>query len=112
MARLFVDYEPGIHWSQCQMQSGTTGINTLRIYNPTKQAQDHDPRGEFVSRWVPELVAAPLSYPLPIVDLGSAVRMARARLGEYRRRPEVRESLAVVAQKYGSRKGRPISPKR
>jgi len=31
LARVFTDYEPGIHWSQVQMQSGTTGINTLRI---------------------------------------------------------------------------------
>ncbi|MDP4608346.1 MAG: deoxyribodipyrimidine photo-lyase, partial [Burkholderiaceae bacterium] len=41
LATQFLDYEPGIHWSQMQMQSGTTGINTTRVYNPIKQAQDH-----------------------------------------------------------------------
>jgi deoxyribodipyrimidine photo-lyase len=45
LARQFLDFEPGIHWSQMQMQSGTTGINTLRIYSPRKQALDHDPEG-------------------------------------------------------------------
>ena len=27
LARLFLDYEPGIHLSQLQMQAGITGIN-------------------------------------------------------------------------------------
>ncbi len=45
LARMFTDYEPGIHWSQVQMQSGTTGINTIRIYNVVKQGYDQDPRG-------------------------------------------------------------------
>lgn len=51
LARLYTDYEPGIHWPQIQMQSGTTGINTIRIYNPVKQALDQDPTGVFVARW-------------------------------------------------------------
>ncbi|MEM8548641.1 MAG: FAD-binding domain-containing protein, partial [Pseudomonadota bacterium] len=59
LARYFTDYEPGIHWSQAQMQSGTTGINTVRIYNPVKQGMDQDPTGEFTRRWVPELAALP-----------------------------------------------------
>ena len=37
------------------MQSGTTGINTIRIYNPVKQGYDHDPDGAFVKTWLPEL---------------------------------------------------------
>lgn len=43
LAQRFVDYEPGIHFSQIQMQSGTTGINVNRMYNPVKQSQDQDP---------------------------------------------------------------------
>ena len=34
LGHLFADYEPGIHYSQVQMQSGTTGMNAVRIYNP------------------------------------------------------------------------------
>jgi hypothetical protein len=59
LARQFVDYEPGIHWSQVQMQSGTTGINTMRVYNPVKQGHDQDPEGVFVRRWVPEVADVP-----------------------------------------------------
>jgi pimeloyl-ACP methyl ester carboxylesterase len=59
LARHFLDFEPGIHWSQMQMQSGTTGINTVRIYNPVKQSHDHDPAGRFIRRWIPELERVP-----------------------------------------------------
>jgi deoxyribodipyrimidine photo-lyase len=118
LARLFVDYEPGIHWSQTQMQSGTTGMNTLRIYSPTKQAKDHDPKGVFIRRWIPELrdladkwIATPWlrpelagGYRQPIVEHTAAVREARAKLASFRRQPGVRAQIGEVMKKHGSRK--------
>lgn len=62
LAREFLDYEPGIHYPQVQMQSGTTGINTIRIYSPTKQALDQDPEGQFIRQWCPELRNVPTAY--------------------------------------------------
>ncbi len=120
LARLFLDYEPGIHISQCQMQSGTTGINTLRIYNPIKQGLEHDPRGVFIRQWIPELqdVPAPLlhcptrlvangtarAYPRPIVSHLEAVRAARSRIAIARADATFREESERVFKRHGSRK--------
>jgi deoxyribodipyrimidine photo-lyase len=102
LARQFLDFEPGIHWSQMQMQSGTTGINTLRIYSPAKQAADHDPLGEYVRRWVPEFGSA--AYPAPIVDERSAVAAAKQRLYGLRQTSEARDEAGAIQQRHGSRK--------
>ncbi|WPZ36862.1 FAD-binding domain-containing protein [Thalassobaculum sp. OXR-137] len=123
LARLFTDYEPGIHWSQTQMQSGTTGINTARIYNPVKQGLDHDPAGTFVRRWVPELAQVPtpfihapwklsplerrdlaLAYPDPVVEPVTAAREARARIWGVRGDTAFREAADAIQDRHGSRK--------
>ena len=55
LAKVFLDYEPGIHLSQLQMQAGVVGFKAIRVYNPYKQYLDHEPEVIFVKRWVPEL---------------------------------------------------------
>ena len=121
LARLFTDYEPGIHWPQVQMQSGQTGINTPRIYNPIKQGLDQDPEGIFTRRWVPELEHVPLSllqtpwlaegverngYPDPIVDPIAAARAAKDRLTALRRSAGYQAAARQVFEAHGSRKRR------
>ena len=118
LGRLWTDYAPGIHWAQAQMQSGVTGINTLRIYNPVKQGRDQDPAGAFTRRWVPEVAglddahlqepwrapSPPRGYPAPLVDPVAAAREARDRVYAHRRRPGFREEADAVARAHGSRK--------
>lgn len=55
MAQWMADYVPGIHLSQLQMQAALTGINTIRVYDPTKQLTDHDRDARFVRAMVAEL---------------------------------------------------------
>jgi len=102
LARQFLDFEPGIHWSQMQMQSGTTGINTLRIYSPAKQAQDQDPQGLYIRRWVPEFGTA--AYPRPIVDDKAALAHAKACLYGLRQTQGARTEADAIQHKHGSRK--------
>ncbi len=69
MARIMADYLPGIHLSQLQMQAGVVGINTVRVYNPSKQILDNDPECTFIRRFVPELRELP-----PAAIIAHAVR--------------------------------------
>jgi deoxyribodipyrimidine photo-lyase len=126
LAREFLDYEPGIHYSQCQMQSGTTGINAIRIYNPVKQAHDHDPQGEFVRQWIPQLKRVPdayifepwrmtaavqaaagcvieRDYPAPVVDHEAAARHARDAVWAVRREGTFKQEAGTIYRKHGSR---------
>jgi deoxyribodipyrimidine photo-lyase len=127
LATQFLDYEPGIHWSQLQMQSGTTGINTTRVYNPIKQAQDHDPKGIFVRRWLPSMRPIPNTWlfepwkmPIdlqhaagirpgaelatPVVDLALATKESKHQLQARRNTAQVRDGKAAVVEKHASRK--------
>ncbi len=127
LAKHFIDFEPGIHFSQAQMQSGVTGINTIRIYSPKKQAIEQDPTGEFIRKYCPELAALPtedlaephltppliaaavgyvsgVSYPDPIVDPETAYNSAKVRIFDWMEKPSVRKAANAVYQKHGSRK--------
>jgi deoxyribodipyrimidine photo-lyase len=102
LARQFLDFEPGIHWSQMQMQSGTTGINTLRIYSPAKQARDQDPQGDYVRRWVPEFGTP--AYAAPVVDERVALAFAKERLYGLRKGATAGHEAQAIQQQHGSRK--------
>lgn len=123
LARLFLDFEPGIHYAQFQMQAGVTGINTIRIYNPVKQGEEKDPTGNFVKTWLPELAEIPASlvhapwqlsameqlmynlelgvtYPQPIVDLKQSYTAAQALLWSWREKPEVKREVRRILKRH------------
>lgn len=119
LAQLFLDFEPGIHFGQFQMQAGLTGYNTLRLYNPTAQVLKHDPAGAFVRRWLPELRDVPMpllaepwkmtpmeqtfygcvigeDYPAPIVDFEAAARERKAQYWTVRQSALAQQELPRV----------------
>jgi len=94
----------------------------LRIYNPTKQAIDQDPRGIFIRRWLPELAPVPdrhlqtpwtwdeagtlldHRYPAPIVDVAAAARAARDAVWGVRKGGDFRTEAQRIVHKHASRK--------
>ncbi|MBA3910271.1 MAG: deoxyribodipyrimidine photolyase [Rhodobacter sp.] len=121
LARMFTDYEPGIHWPQVQMQSGTSGINIPRICNPVKHGQNQDPTGAFTRRWLPELAPVPDAflqepwkwsearqllgrrYPEPIIDVATAARAARDVVWQARKTTGFAEEAARIVHSHSSR---------
>ena len=118
LAELFTDYEPGIHISQVQMQSGVTGINLPRIYSIPKQSMDQDPSAEWIKNLLPQLNnveprlihSAELNdvYLPQIVDLKVSAKFARDKVWGIRKSKEFKEEARRVYLKHGSRRKRNV----
>ena len=126
-----VDADPAINYTQWQMQTGVTGVHSMRIYNPRKQVRDNDPDGEFVYRFVPELRDLPAEYldhpektplhvqsecgveigddyPRPVVDYEAKRQSAQERFGRLRERAsEALEDPEIRRRASFSRRGGP-----
>jgi deoxyribodipyrimidine photo-lyase len=117
--------------ARCRCRPAPPASTPPRVYNPIKQARDHDPKGRFVRRWLPALRPVPdagCSSPgacpphcRPPCGLrpatsraagraGNRHPRAKARLFALRAQPEVRAAKAAIVARHGSRKRRPAAP--
>jgi deoxyribodipyrimidine photo-lyase len=133
LARQFLDYEPGIHYPQFQMQAGTTGVNTIRIYNPIKQSIDNDPDGVFIKKYLPELKHVPTAhihepwlltaaeqlmykvqigtdYPAPIIDIIATGKYARQILWSTKASKKVKQENKRILKVHTKRKTEKEAP--
>jgi len=130
LSQQFLDFEPGIHFPQLQMQAGETGINNLRIYNPIINGLKHDPDAAFIKKWVTELAHLEVpfihepylmteleqgfysfklgrDYPHPIVDINKNRKLASEILWNMKKDPEVvRESFRILQRHTLKDRGR------
>ncbi len=116
MAQWMADYVPGIHLSQLQMQAALTGINTIRVYNPTKQLTDHDRDARYVRAMIPELRHRDPSeiralpelhlspYPRPVVDYKTESALAKRYLYGIKNSAAGHAAAQEVLERHGSRK--------
>lgn len=123
LSNQFLDYEPGIHFTQFQMQAGTTGVNTIRVYNPIKQSEDQDPDGIFIKTWCPELHNVPVqfihtpwlmtlldqelcgvilgeNYPKPILDIDAAIKQNRPKLWSHKKSQQVKVNNKKILEQH------------